>query len=202
MRLLFLFLSFQFFSFISFGQPPDRIRAKIILGVMGAQIDGDQLGGYNKPGLIAGMAMEMKLGKKFSVQPEMMYNQKGARSTDRSLYYAIMRLNYLDLCGLLNFYVKNQFVLQGGGSYGLLYKARVDRGSGFITDNSFFNSSDLCLLFGAEFKFSPKGAVSIRHGYSVKSISPVAYWYNNTISFSLRFTLGKYEESSTHPPVN
>ena len=100
--ILTIFLSLLFGK--SYAQPPERIKAKIIMGLMGSQIDGDDLGGYNHPGLILGMAMEMRLAKKLSFQPEIMYNQKGARSTDRSLYYMVARLNYLDLCGLLNIY--------------------------------------------------------------------------------------------------
>lgn len=188
-HILFCFFSI-IYSNILIAQPPQRIKAKIITGLMGGQIDGDQLAGYNHPGLIAGMAMEMKLAKIFSVQPEIMYNQKGARSTDKSLYYAVVRLNYLDLCGLFNFYIKDKLVLQPGLSYGLLYKAKVDRGGGFVIDNQFFNSTDACVLFGVEYKFTPRTAVNIRSGYSLTSISPVSNWYNNTISFSLRFLLG------------
>lgn len=182
--------SFLFLANMLIAQPPERIKAKIITGLMGGQIDGDQLAGYNHPGLIAGMAMEMKLAKIISVQPEIMYNQKGARSTDKSLYYAVVRLNYIDLCGLFNFYLKDKLLLQSGLSYGLLYKAKVDRGGGFVIDNQFFNSTDACILFGVEYKFTPRTAVNIRSGYSLASISPISNWYNNTLSFSLRFVLG------------
>ena len=191
MRNFYLILGFVFLSGLAYAQPPERIRAKIVLGLMGAQIDGDQLAGYNHPGMIAGMAMEMRIAKRFSLQPEINYNQKGARSTDRSLYYMVVRLNYIDICGLLNVYVKDKFVLQPGVSYGLLYKAKVDRNTGFNIETKFFNTTDLCFLFGAEFKFTPKTAVNLRYGYSLASISPVAGWYNNSLSFSLRFLLGK-----------
>ncbi len=190
MRKNLIILSLIFLANCLVAQPPQRIKAKIITGLMGGQIDGDQLAGFNHPGLIAGMAMEMRLAKIISFQPEIMYNQKGARSTDKSLYYAVVRLNYLDLCGILNFYIKDKFILQPGLSYGLLYKAKVDRGGGFVIDNSYFNATDACILFGVEYKFTPKTAVNIRSGYSLVSISPVSNWFNNTISFSLRFQLG------------
>ena len=190
MKYAFLSVFLCLSSLRAYSQPPERIKGKIIMGMMGSQIDGDQLGGYNHPGLILGMAMEMRLAKRLSFQPEIMYNQKGARSTDRSLYYMVARLNYLDLCGFLNIYVKDKFVIQPGASYGFLYKAKVDRGGGFVIDNKFFNSTDPNILFGVEYKFSPKSAVSIRHGYSLRSISRVEYWYNNPLSFSLRVMLG------------
>jgi len=160
---------------------------------MGAQIDGDQLAGYNKPGLIAGVAMELPLSKHIGAQLEMMYCQKGVRSTSKSLYYSVIRLSYIDISGVVNIYLGPKWVLQPGFSYAILFRARADAALGFVDAKDLFNSSDKCLLLGAEFKLAPKTNVGLRYGYSLTSIRPDANWYNNTLSLSLRFALGGSE---------
>ncbi len=177
-------------SFSAFAQP-EKVKAKIITGLMGAQIDGDRLAGYDKPGGILGMAMELKLAKRFSVQPEIMYCQKGARSSNKSLYYTIVRLNYIDLAGVLNFYLNDKWVLQPGITYGILFRARTDYGGGFVSSNRYFNQGDFGYMFGVEYRLSTKVGVNIRYAHSLVSISPYTQWYNNTLSFSLRFLLGE-----------
>jgi hypothetical protein len=188
MRRYGVFVSLLFFYLTAFPQS-EKIRAKIIAGIMGAQIDGDQLSGYNKPGLIAGMAMELPLGKKFALQPEMMYCQKGARSTSTSPYYGVVRLSYLDICSVLNIYLKPRWVIQPGFSYAVLFNAKMDYGSGFADSYSLFHPSDKCWLIGTEFRFTPKTSANIRYSYSLTSIRPDMNWYNNTLSFTLRFSL-------------
>lgn len=160
---------------------------------MGAQIDGDQLAGYNKPGLVAGGAMELPFGKRVGAQLEMTYCQKGARSTSTSPYYAVVRLSYLDISGVANIYLGSKWVLQPGFSYAVLFRARADAALGFVDVKDIFHSSDKCFLLGAEFKISPKTNVNLRYGYSLTTIRPDANWYNNTLAITLRFLLADSE---------
>lgn len=189
-RLLFSSL-FITAALCSFSQ--ERVKPKIIAGLMGAQIDGDQLAGYNKPGLVLGGAMELPLGKRIGTQLEMMYCQKGARSTSQSLYYSVVRLSYIDISGAVNIYLGSRWVLQPGFSYAVLFRARADAALGFVDVKDIFNSSDKCFLVGAEFKLAPKTNLNLRYGYSLATIRPDANWYNNTLSFTLRFLLGGSE---------
>lgn len=53
-----------------------------------------------KPGLIAGVAWELKLIEKFSVQPELLFSMKGAK-TKADNTVSVLRLNYLDIPILL-----------------------------------------------------------------------------------------------------
>jgi len=185
-----VFLIYVAMPYRNVNAQPEKVKAKIIVGVLGAQIDGDKLAGYDKPGAVLGMGMELKIGKKFSVQPEIMYCQKGAKSNNKSLYYSIVRLSYLDFNGVLNFYLKENLILLGVLYYGILYRARADGGFGFLDASLAFKKSDFGYLAGVEYKFTPVTSGSIRFGYSLASISTVIPQYNNTISFTLRFQLG------------
>lgn len=172
---------------------PEKVKAKILTGIMGSQIDGDGLGGYHKPGLIGGMAMELRIAKRISLQPEIMYCQKGARSSSNSFIYSIVRLSYIDIAGICNIYVIPKLALQPGFSYGVLFKVKADAGSGFVDERKLFTASDKCLVFGVDYQFTPRTSVNLRHGYSLMSIRPDIHWYNNTLSFTLRFALGGSE---------
>jgi len=177
--------------FITALAQPDKIKAKLILGIMGAQIDGDKLKGYDKPGVIAGMAMEMKLANKVSVQPEINYAQKGARSSSKSPFYAIVRLSYIDLSGVLNFYLKENIALQGGLYYGVMFRAMADGGGGFVDASKIYKGNDLGYIAGIDYRFTPKTSVNMRFGYSLVNVCEVVPQFNNTLSFSLRFMLGE-----------
>ena len=170
---------------------PETIKPKLILGILGAQIDGDQLGGFDKPGAIAGMAMEMKIAKKFSLQPEIVYNQKGARSNSKSFYYSIVRLSYINLNTALNFYLKDNIALQGGLYYGVLFRAKADGGGGFIDAAKVYKKGDLGYLIGVDYRFTPKTSVNLRMEYSLGSINEFVPQFNNALLFSLRFMLGE-----------
>ena len=170
---------------------PETIKPKLILGILGAQIDGDQLGGFDKPGMIAGLGMEMKIAKKFSLQPEIAYNQKGVRSNSKSSYYTVIRLSYINLNGTLNFYLKDNIALQGGLYYGVLFRAKSDGGGGFIDAANVYKKADLGYLVGIDYRFTPKTSVNIRLEYSLGSINEFVRQYNNALLFTLRFMLGE-----------
>lgn len=187
------FVPIVFLSLCSFWiqAQPETIKPKLIFGILGAQIDGDQLGGFDKPGMVAGMAMEMKIAKRFSLQPEIVYNQKGVRSNSKSLYFAIIRLSYINLNGTLNFYLKDNIALQGGIYYGVLFRAKADGGGGFIDASKVYKKGDLGYLVGIDYRFTPKTSVNIRLEYSLSSINEIVPQYNNALLFTLRFMLGK-----------
>lgn len=178
------------YSFWTQAQP-ETIKPKIILGILGAQIDGDQLGGFDKPGMVAGMAMEMKLANRFSFQPEIAYSQKGARSNSKSLYFAIIRLSYINLNGTFNFYIKDNIALQGGLYYGILFRAKADGGGGFVDAANVYKKTDLGYLVGVDYRFTPKTSVNIRLEYSLGTINEFVPQFNNVLLFTLRFMLGK-----------
>jgi opacity protein-like surface antigen len=188
-RLLLLFM-ISLCPFLIQAQP-ETIKPKIILGILGAQIDGDRLGGFDKPGLITGMAMEMKIAKRLSLQPEIVYNQKGARSNSKSLYFAIIRLSYINLNGSLNLYLRDNIALQGGLYYSILFRAKADVGGGFVDASKVYNKTDFGYLVGIDYRFTPKTSINLRLEYSLTSINEFVPQYNNVLLFSLRFMLGK-----------
>jgi hypothetical protein len=187
------FILLVFMTFCSFctQAQTETIKPKIILGILGAQIDGDQMAGYDKPGMVAGMAMEMKVAKRFSLQPEIVYDQKGARSNSKSIFFSIIRLSYINLNGTFNFYIKENIALQGGLYYGVLFRAKADGGGGFNDASNIFKKGDLGYLVGVDYRFTPKTSVNVRLEYSLGSIQEIFPQYNNVLLFTLRFMLGK-----------
>lgn len=89
-----------------------RFKADLILGLYATQIDGDNFVGYDKAGLSGGVRGIAVLNKRFDMNIELLYQQKGSRfeteangSKDR-----ILHLDYMEVPFLIRYYPtsKNQ----------------------------------------------------------------------------------------------
>jgi len=95
-------------------------------GVVGSQVSGDRLGGFNKAGVYGGIYAGIPLSEKYALQAEMMFVQKGSRKnprpdrSDYSLY--VLRLNYIELPLSFIYKGNSYFELEAGLSYGILIK--------------------------------------------------------------------------------
>ena len=78
-----------------------QFRGEVTAGIVGSQVSGDQLGGFNKAGLLAGIGVRTSLSEKVEAGFRMLYLQKGSRKplkndgTDSAFY--LLRLNYIEL---------------------------------------------------------------------------------------------------------
>ena len=117
-----------FFSCILFVEPSvaQTFKAELGFGVMGTQISGDDLSGFNKAGICAGVGIRAALSTKTSLGFRMLYFQKGSRmplkndGTD-SAYY-LLRLSYVEVPLLLRFQVTKKLFAEAGPSLGYLFK--------------------------------------------------------------------------------
>jgi len=103
---------------------------------------------------------EIGLGKKFSIQPEVVFNQmsqdtashfsdiyKNVFSSDRSN----IKLNYLSIPILLNYKISNMLTLQAGPQFAIL----KDKDESMLKNGQdAFKNGDFSLLGGVQFKLS------------------------------------------------
>ena len=105
----------------------------------GAQIDGDRMDGYHKLGFVVGGAATLQISNRWSLRPEILFTQKGSRSTAAdSLTYLRYRLNYVQIPVLLEYRVIPKLRLQAGISLDYLLGSGVDYGYGYQTPNPAF----------------------------------------------------------------
>ena len=199
MRALFTALFAFAFAFAAQAQETAKpfIRTSLVAGLGASQIDGDEIAGYTKPGIIAGAAARFGLTEKLGFQPELLYAQKGSRSTDNQQQaglntgtYIRWRVNYIDIPVLITYEFLPRFSLLGGASAGYLLSAKLDNGGGFVDESGRFNTLDFNYLAGLEYEFADNIALNMRLEYSLTPITKqTPSFYNNTIAVSLRFYL-------------
>jgi hypothetical protein len=176
-------------------------RGKVIAGFNTSQIDGDGLAGYNKPGPMLGVATEYPFNDVFSVQAEILYSSKGARTSlnqmDMGVNFMRISLQYIDFPIMASGLVYRNLRLEAGPSFAFLVSAREDDGGGYAARREPYRTIDVLGNAGIDYRFWRGLSANARFSYSLWPIGSgrvtnlwVAQGYNNTLSFSLRYHFG------------
>ena len=147
------------FIFYCFSSEAQNFNASLILGMNAAQIDGDQLYGYNKPGLQAGFAIsrEYRVGIDFTL--EFLYCQRGSQDgfsfggrDDEKLRTS---LDYVSFPMLMEFHLikdvddRYRFKIYPGIAYSYLIDGTSPGGG--IVDNENFRTHDISYVAGLSY---------------------------------------------------
>ncbi|MBR9859858.1 PorT family protein [bacterium] len=198
--ILFLLVFFTAYSAQSQG-----FEGALYLGANFSQVDGDQLGGYNKLGLNAGFAISRRLKKQdnWKLSFEMLYSQKGAKKViDPDVGGPTLTLNYHYVeIPVLARYTWNEFVFYGGPSFGInVFNERDD--NGFTSEEENLLSTEWALHLGGTYYLTERFGFDLRHSYSLVSVrdfpivvnSPTwfgrAGWYNRLFTIAIRYNFG------------
>lgn len=177
-----LFTIFAVFSMhsIAFSQEA-RFGAAFVAGLNMSQIQGDNLAGYHKAGLTAGIRGITYLNDLWNLNIELLYTQKGSRNglfEDNFVPRQGMDFDYIEVPVTIE--IKDWVVEEDGGSYakvsahaGFSY-GRLIR-SGLIEYDDILldaiEDNDLSFLLGLRFRWSKHFAVCGRYS---RSIIPIA----------------------------
>ena len=144
-------------------------KAGVAVGVNFSQIEGDDIGGYTKPGLHLGVSSELPLSERWGVAFELLYSQKGSNSflTSAGDEFSL-RYNYAEIPLLLKF-----TDLKGG----LTFRAGVSLGR-LVSYKYLFEKIDLSNSYFATYK--PKK-------WDLESIVEGAYMVNNFFGVGIRW---------------
>ncbi len=197
MKNLFLFSIFILFSTVLIGQ---QFKGGINLGLMGTQVTGDDLAGFNKAGIKAGGFVSMALNDKSSLQMELNFIQKGSRKNPDSLDYStyLMRTNYVEIPVHYKYYWnKYAITFEGGASIAaLVYSLELRNG---VDDMPVaFNRFDYSWEIGIFYQLWERTAINVRYSYSILAMRPhylgQSTWrnhgqYHETLGISLYYQL-------------
>jgi hypothetical protein len=160
---------------LSFAQFNIGIKA----GANISKIDGKSFKDEFSYGYLLGGFAEIGLGQKFSIQPEVLFNQYQTKvdSNFTSVYQNAfaatksgeVKLNYLSLPVLLNYKLSKAVSLQAGPQFGILMnkdKNMLENGK------EAFNNGDLSVLGGLELKLS-KFRIGGRYGIGLNNINEI-----------------------------
>jgi hypothetical protein len=166
-------------------------------GFTSSQVSGDELAGYDKAGLIGGLFCATKFSKKWTLQFEMLFVQKGSKYRSHPELgdpnYYRLQLNYMEVPVLLQFHYK-KFTFEAGPAYSYLINYKEEDRTGDITGLRPFNKSEISINAGVNYTLPGNFGVNFRFSNSLTSIrdhlSGAKRFYNpgqqNTV---LHFTL-------------
>jgi hypothetical protein len=143
------------------------------------KIDGRSFKDEFRYGYLLGGFAEIGLGKKFGIQPEVIFNQFQTRTDTafNSIYQNAfsdatsgnVKLNYLSIPLLLNYKLGNVITLQAGPQFGVL----LDQDRNLLENGSeAFKTGDLSLLGGAQINIS-KLRFSGRYAVGLNNINDI-----------------------------
>ena len=160
------------------------------------KIDGQSFTNRFTYGYHAGAFAEIKLSKKLSLQPEVLFNQinTDTSSTFGQLYninsnkISSIKLNYISIPLLLNLNLSKKFALQAGPQYGIL----IDQNDNLLQNGkNAFKQGDFSMLAGIQIKFSSLRLYG-RYAIGLTNINDIDNqdkWKNQSIQIGVGLSL-------------
>ena len=186
----------------------------LILGLNITHIDGDGLNGFNKAGPLGGLYLNFAMSRRWSLQMEMLYSQKGSAAGIDSAQlfnnsnstaanspgiWKLLRLNYFEIPLMAKYKVNNRFSIAGGLGFGLLFGAyRNDFATGGNGDVSFLKETEITYNFGGTYNITPRLSAHLRWTESLLPINKGIFNINYPgFIVSQYFSQGFYNEVFT-----
>ena len=188
-------------GFLSISTHAQNFGGGLILGISTTQVSGDNLGGFNKAGLLAGGFIDLQLSNTLKIQMEMTFIQKGsnnAKMNENS--YSDISLSYVEIPLLLKYQQSRTIAIEGGIETAFLISAFDNDIYGQISSNSTreFNTTDIGVFIGLDYFINTRLILNSRISNSILPIRAHASGstsqlnkgqYNSVLSFSVRYIL-------------
>lgn len=183
-----------------------RFEGSYILALNAAQIDGDDLFGYNKPGIYAGFSTALPISKHLSFAGVLAYSGKGAvkrpseeinPSTNSYHRFSIHSLE----APITARYRHKKWMGEMGVGFGFLIAANVDDGIGVYSYRDRLKPVEVFYLVSAGYEINNRLTGFGRWSYSLISIAegdnshvfqiPLRGLYNNWLTFGIMGRIGR-----------
>ncbi|MDB4107055.1 PorT family protein [Bacteroidia bacterium] len=177
--------------------------AQVHLAANFSQVDGDQLGGYNKLGLNAGLQINRAIKEDWEGAFEIRYSMKGAKKVidpeAPATFSLKLNYDYLEVPFLLKYTKYDKITPFAGISVGANVRNQRDE-NGIVSNEQALNFMEVGFHLGGNYHFTDKWGIDLRHSYSLISVrdfpivvnSPTwfgrAGWYNRLFSVGLTYT--------------
>ena len=145
-------------------------------------------------GAVLGVYVNIPLSSRFSLQPEFLYSQLGAKSQSITQWggYYTFRYNYFAIPLLFKFHVTNSFDLIAGGEGDILIRAR-QRGTPSKTITYDIKDFDFLYTAGLGYR-QKKWSFDLRYLHGSQDVSlnwSETTFFNRAVQFSIGYQLNK-----------
>ncbi|WP_347173270.1 porin family protein [Polaribacter uvawellassae] len=164
------------------------MRKKVTLGTkIGmnvSSVNGNQDNLDSKTGFVLGVTAEILLTEKFSLQPELLYSQQGAKSRGNFIY----DLNYITLPFMAKYYIAEGFSLEAGPQFSFLVKDElISDNNNAATANTNAENFDLNINFGLGYKLENGIFFQTRYNLGLIAITETPDVKNGVFQMSLGY---------------
>jgi opacity protein-like surface antigen len=180
--------------------------ASLLAGANFSQVDGDQLGGYNKLGANLGVQIDRKLNEDWVAAFEIRFSMKGAKKVidpeDPPTFTLKLSYHYIEVPLLVKYTHYDRFTPYGGISLGVNVFNQRDENT-ITTKEEKLNPTEVGFHLGATYHLTDKIGIDLRHSYSLLSVrdfpivvnSPTVFgragWFNRLFTAGIVYTLDR-----------
>lgn len=184
-----------------------KFEANLQCGIAGSQVSGDELSGFDKAGLIAGIGVKTPLNKDFSLGFKMLYLQKGSRKPskldqgDPSSY--LLRLNYIEVPIQFRYKAGKKLFVELGPSFAYLVKHSEENEDGELENRNAFSKYDISITGAIVYPFNNHWELRVDGWQSIlpirKHSDGITYrlnqgQYNSVIAIGIQYTFKPIKE--------
>ena len=160
------------------------VKFGVKLGMNVSSINGSQANNLDsKTGFLFGVTSEVSLSNKFSLQPELLFSQQGAKSKDVYTY----DLNYVSLPIMAKYYIVDAFSVEAGPQFSFLVKDELIPENGSQTVNTNAENFDLTANLGLGYQLKNGIFFQTRYNLGLINIDENPDIKNGVFQMSLGF---------------
>jgi hypothetical protein len=198
-----------FCGFLSLSIKAQNFGGGLILGFSTSQVGGDDLGGFNKAGLLVGAFVNKSISELLSGQMEMTYIHKGSNnpnmndSEHKDYGQEDISSSYIEVPLLLQYQQNSKLIIEGGVQLAYLINGYYNDLNGKIPIYSVdpFIKYDFGLLLGIDYRYSEHISLNTRLSNSILPIGAEDYdvvdsynssrkgKYNSVLRFAIHYNL-------------
>ncbi|MFA8451264.1 MAG: porin family protein [Bacteroidales bacterium] len=191
---LFLILGFSIHSF------SQEFKGGVYAGIIGSQVAGDNLSGYNKAGVDLGVFTQLSISDKFSLQMELAYMMKGSqKNPDKKNNFSYkLHTSYIQIPILAQFEIIPNFRIEAGIAGAVLISSYEEKDAMELISKDSFNSFSLSFIGGVSYQINERFKIAILtnndltsvkkrtfYGMGVRRIGEKRGQYNDLLSLRL-----------------
>lgn len=148
----------------------------------------------SKVGFYAGVFMNAPLATDFSIQPEVLYSQYGAKVAALGSTSTNMNLDYITVPVMFQYNATPEFYLEAGPEFGFLVSSKF-KTSGNVNnttevDKDYFNTFNMGIGLGAGYYFTPNVGVTARYVAGLNDITNNDKWGKDASNKNGAFQVG------------
>ena len=171
-----IFFIFFFILFLNKYSSAQEFNAGVLSGLSTSQVSGDNLGGFNKAGIILGGFVNRKINTSLQIQIEMMYIQKGSSNPKPENLIGEINLEYIEIPILFSFNSSEDINLDLGLHISALIKSYYEDLYGIMENQIEFENFELGALIGISYQLNQNFSLCTRLS---NSIIPISFFLHN-----------------------